>query len=223
MNFAYKGIAIRLNQGEGGVAAGSAFVLFDHDLLRLTGFWTGEGFIDYEDILLNDQHNISPRTVGTIQFENPITPGWANPETGDFKDPRFVAVDGRPFGPLPRAWAHYKGLYHHGDRVVIKYTVADAEVLETYDLENEEDPPVISRTLNITAASTALRMRIVPANVAVTLMGEDAELAEEGGFKVLNVPAHTPVKVKIWMSGFTAFGLSNVPIRRRHMASPAPE
>ncbi len=207
VNFAYKGIAIRLNQGKGGVAAGSAFVLFDHDLLRLTGFWTGEGFIDYEDILLNDQHNIFPRTVGTIQFENPITPGWANPETGGFKDPRFVAVDGRPFGPLPRAWAHYKGLYHHGDRVVIKYTVADAEVLETYDLENEEDPPVISRTLNITAASTALRMRIAPANVAVELIGEDAELAEEGGFKVLNVPANTPVKVKIWMSAEEHVGL----------------
>jgi len=210
VNFAYKGIAIRLDHGKGGVAAGNAFVLFDHDLLRLTGFWTGEGFIDYEDILLNDQHNIFPRTVGTIQFENPITPGWANPETGDFKDPRFVAVDGRRFGPLPKAWAHYKGLYYHGDRVVIKYTVADAEVLETYDLENEEDPPVISRTLNITAASTALRMRIVPANVAVTLMGEDAELAEEGGFKVLNVPAHTPVKVKIWMSAQEQVGLEQL-------------
>jgi cytochrome c5 len=39
VNFAYKGIAIRLDKGEGGVAAGKAFVLFDHDLLRLTGRW----------------------------------------------------------------------------------------------------------------------------------------------------------------------------------------
>ena len=104
LNFAYKGIAIRLNEGAGGVAAGNAFALFDHDLLRFTGFWTGEGFINYRDILLNDEHNIYPRTVGKLQVENPITPGWANPETGSFKDPRFVAVDGRPFGPLPRAW-----------------------------------------------------------------------------------------------------------------------
>ena len=199
-NFAYKGIAIRLNPGEGGVAAGSAFVLFDHDLLRLTGFWTGQGFMDYEDILLDDQHNVFPRTVGTIQFENPITPGWANPETGDFKDPRFVAVDGRSFGPLPRAWAHYKGLYYHGNRVVITYTVADAEVLETYDLESDADPPVVSRTLNSTAASMALTMRIAPANVAVELIGNDVESAEEGGFKVLKIPANTPFNVKIWMS-----------------------
>ena len=200
LNFAYKGIAIRLDRGEGGVAAGKAFVLFDHDLLRLTGFWTGEGFIDYEGILLDDQHNVFPRTVGTIQVENPITPGWANPETGDFKDPRFVAVDGRPFGPLPRDWAHYKGLYYHGNRVVIKYTVAAAEVLETYDLEREADPPVVSRTLTITAASTALTMRIAPASVAVAVVGDEVELAEEGGFKVLKVPANTPVRAKVWMS-----------------------
>ena len=87
VNFAYKGIAIRLDEGEGGVAAGEAFVLFDHDLLRFTGFWTGEGFIDYEDILLDDQHNVFPRTVGKVQFENPITPGWANPVSGSFRDP----------------------------------------------------------------------------------------------------------------------------------------
>ena len=200
VNFAYKGIAIRLDEGEGGVAAGKAFVLFDHDLLRFTGFWTGEGFIDYQDILLNDRHNIFPRTVGTIEFENPITPGWANPETGDFEDPRFVAVDGRRFGPLPKAWAHYKGLYHHGHRVVLKYTVADAEVLETYDLESDGPYPIISRTLNITAASTSLRMRIAPADVAVYLVGQDVQLVKENGFNVMIVPANTSVRAKLWMS-----------------------
>jgi len=199
VNFAYKGIAIRLNEGPGGVAAGNAFVLFDHDLLRLTGFWTGDGFIDYEDILLNDRHNIFPRTVGKVEFENPITPGWANPATGDFADPRFVAVDGRPFGPLPRSWAHYKGLYHYGDRVVIKYTVGEAEILESYDLENEGLFPTVSRTLNVTAASTELRMRIAPSSVAVELTG-GGDMTVEDGFHVLSIPPHQPVNVKLWMS-----------------------
>lgn len=217
VNFAYKGIAIRLDEGSGGVAAGSAFVLFDHDLLRLTGFWTGEGFIDYEGILLNDRHNIFPRTVGTIQFENPITPGWANPETADFEDPRFVAVDGRPFGPLPRTWAHYKGLYYHGNRVVIKYSVGDAEVLETYDLEEESASPIISRTLNITAASTALTMRIAPSHVAVAMVGEGATLASEEGYRVLKVPADTPMRVKIWISN----GAQNA-VEELAMQSPPP-
>jgi len=205
VNFAYKGIAIRLDKGAGGVAAGKAFVLFDHDLLRLTGFWTGNGFIDYEDILLNDRHNIFPRTVGKIEFENPVAPGWANPVTNRFDDPRVLAVDGRRFGPLPRKWAHYKGLYHHGDRVIIKYTVADAEVLESYDLvspglEREGSSPIISRTLNVSRASTELRMRIAPVSVAVQLIGQDARLDEDDGFTLLVIPPETKITVNLLMS-----------------------
>ena len=200
VNFAYKGIAMRLDAGDGGVAAGQAFALFDHDLLRLTGLWTGAGFIDYEGILLNDRHNIYPRTVGQIQVENPITPGWANPATGGFEDPRFAAVDGRPFGPLPRDWAHYKGLYVHGPRVVIAYTVGDAEVLESYDLERDAAPAVFSRTLNVTAASTPLQMRIAPTGTAVTAVGEGARVTQADGFHVLDIPAGTPVRVKLWLS-----------------------
>ncbi|BCS30924.1 cytochrome CBB3 [Luteitalea sp. TBR-22] len=200
VNFAYKGIAIRLDDGPGGVAAGTAFVLFDHDLMRLTGFWTGAGFIDYEGILLNDRHNIYPRTVGTIRIENPITPGWANPATGDFADPRFVAVDGRPFGPLPRQWAHYTGLYRHGSRVVIAYTVGDAAVLESYDLQRGGDAPIVSRTLDIASSSTPLTMRVAPAGAAVHLAGHGATLAQESGFHVLKVPAGTPAHVALWMA-----------------------
>ena len=200
LNFAYKGIAIRLDKGEGGVAAGNAFALFDHDLLRFTGFWTGEGFIDWEDILLDDQHNIFPRTVGEVQFENPIGPGWANPETDSFEDPRFVAVDGRPFGPLPREWAHYKGLYYHGDKVVIKYTVGDAEVLESYDLEREGKAPVMSRTLNISPSSVPLRMRIAPTNVEIIAVGGDAPMRKRDTFYELHVPANTAVKSKIFIA-----------------------
>ena len=200
LNFAYKGIAMRLDEGEGGVAAGNAFVLFDHDLLRFTGFWTGDGFIDYEDILLNDQHNVFPRTVGTIQFENPITPGWANPATGGYEDPRFVAVDGRPFGPLPREWAHYKGLYYHGDRVVVKYTVGEAEVLETYDLERDGASPIISRTLNVDASPAALKMRVAPVDVSVEMAGSGGELAVAGGFHELRIPANTAARIRLFMT-----------------------
>lgn len=200
LNFAYKGIAMRLDPGEGGVAAGNAFALFDHDLLRFTGFWTGNGFIDYEDILLDDQHNVFPRTVGEIQVENPITPGWANPVTGNFEDPRFVAVDGRPFGPLPREWAHYKGLYYHGDRVIIKYTVAGSEVLETYDLEIAGEQPVFSRTLNVEPASVARKMRVTPTDVTVRLTGQGASMHVEDGFYVMEVLADTRADVKLWIT-----------------------
>ena len=199
-NFAYKGIAIRLDEGDGGVAAGNAFALFDHDLLRFTGFWTGKGFVDWRDILMNDEHNIYPRTVGKIQVENQITPGWANPVTGGFEDPRFVAVDGRPFGPLPREWAHYKGLYYHGRNVVIKYTVDEAIVHEMYSLVEDSETPIIARTLNITSSRKPLTMRILPTSAAVSLSGNGVQLAKEDGYHVMKVAASTDIKVKIWMS-----------------------
>ncbi|MEX2231755.1 MAG: cytochrome c, partial [Cyclobacteriaceae bacterium] len=135
-NYAYKGIAVRVDDGPGGVAAGNAWMMFDHDVLRVAGAWTGEdGFIDWEGILFNGKHNISPRTAGEIHFENPVAPGWANPETGTFEDFRLMARDKRRFGPLPRKWAHYKGLYQYKDRVVISYTVGNAKVLEVFGME----------------------------------------------------------------------------------------
>ena len=101
-NFAYKGIAIRLDKGEGGVSKGKAWMIFDHDLMRVAGGWTGDGFIDWDGILLNDRHETYPRTIGKLHFETAVGPGWANPETGTFEDPRFTARDGRKFGPLPK-------------------------------------------------------------------------------------------------------------------------
>ncbi|MEM7626276.1 MAG: DUF6797 domain-containing protein [Planctomycetota bacterium] len=187
VNFAYKGIAMRLDPGEGGVAAGNTFAMFDHDLLRFVGAWTGEGFIDWEDILLDDQHNVYPRTVGKRQFANPVTPGWANPKNGSFEDPRFFGSDGRQYGPLPQAWAHYQGLYRYEDRVVIAYTVGNAEVLETYDLIEAGETPIISRTLNLRLVRQKLTLRVAPAGTSVVVKGEGVSLATEDGYVVARI------------------------------------
>ena len=196
-NFAYKGIAIRLDQGAGGVAAGKAWMLFDHDLMRVAGAWTGEGFIDWEAILFNGKHNISPRTVGDLHFSNPVAPAWANPSTGKFDDPRFQARDKRRFGPLPREWAHYKGLYQYKDRVIISYTVGDAKILETFGLEIAENLPVFTRTLTISPPAKPLKMRIAPSGTSIALVGEGVVLKDQGGFIVMEVASSKPVKIKL--------------------------
>ena len=196
-NFAYKGIAIRLDEGKGGVAAGKAWMIFDHDLMRVAGAWTGNGFIDWEGILLNGNHNISPRIVGDLHFSNPVEPGWANPMNGSFQDPRFQAVDHRRFGPLPRSWAQYKGLYHYKDKVVISYSVGNTMVLEKPGIEGNAENPVFTRTLNISPSATALKMRIAKLNTNVAIVGHDISLQKEHGYFVLNVPQSKSIKVKI--------------------------
>ncbi len=197
MNFAYKGHAIRLDEGEGGVAKGNAWVLFDQDLMRVAGVWTGEGFIDWAAILMNERHNISPRTVGDVHYENPVAPGWANPKTGTWDDPRFQAVDGRKFGPLPKEWTHYKGQYRYENKVVLSYTVGNAQVLESFGVENET---CFTRTLNIIGGDTPLNMRVAPSTTSVSYIGNDVAVKKEGGFYVMKVSANKEVKVKLFVS-----------------------
>ena len=137
-NFAYKGIAVRLDDGPGGVAAGSHWLAFDHDTMRIAGAWSGSGFIDWEGILFNGHHVVTPRTVGDLHFANPAGPRLGASGRADHSTMlRLRGKDGRAYGPLPRDWAKYKGIYKHGDRVVVSYRVGDADVLETHSVEFE--------------------------------------------------------------------------------------
>ncbi|WP_235298693.1 DUF6797 domain-containing protein [Portibacter marinus] len=185
-NFAYKGIAVRLDEGDGGVAKGNAFMIFDHDLMRVAGGWTGDGFIDWKAILLNDEHETYPRTVGKLHFETPVGPGWANPANGSFEDPRFTARDGRQFGPLPRSWADYQGLYYYEGKAIISYKVGSANALETFGVVKEKEETIFTRTINISGGAGKLQMRVAPIGSKVILSG-DGELKEVGGFTLLDL------------------------------------
>jgi len=199
-NFAYKGIAVRLDEGSGGIASGSSWMIFDHDLMRIAGAWTGKGFIDWEAILFNGQHNISPRTIGNLHFSNPVGPGWANPATGSFADDRFQASDKRRFGPLARSWTQYKGLYRYKNAAIISYTVGNASVLEKLGVEGKSDAPVFTRTLNISSSTMPLKMRVAPTSAMVSLVGEAGTLKKDKGFFVLEIPASKAVMIKLLIS-----------------------
>ena len=148
-NFAYKGIAVRLDVGPGGVSRGRYWSVFDHDTMRLAGSWSGDGFIDWNGINFNGRHEIHPKIVGLVELANPIGPGWANPATGSFSDPRLRGRDGRPYGPLPRSWSHFRGQYRHGDRIILSYTVGNTEILEMQGVETGSSSPVFTRTFAI--------------------------------------------------------------------------
>ena len=198
-NFAYKGIAVRLDNGPGGVSRGRHWMLFDHDTLRVAAAWSGEGFIDWKGINFDGQHQVHPRVVGNVRFANPVGPGWADPETGTFDDPRLKGRDGKPYGPLPRSWARYKGMYHYGNQVILSYTVGATQVLEmpAYELAPGEKV-VFTRTLNVGKSPRDLLLRVAPTGVGVALIGRGATLEREAGFTRLRIPAKaTPLAVKL--------------------------
>lgn len=161
-NFAYKGIAVRLDPGPGGVARGRQWMIFDHDTLRVAAAWTGRGFIDWQGIHFDGRHGAHPHVVGDVQLANPTGPGWANPATGKFDDDqRVIGRDGRRYGPLPRNWGRYRGLYHQGDQAIIAYEVADAAILESPRAAPLAEPSVaFGRALRIGPRQRELLMLV---------------------------------------------------------------
>ncbi|MBI2947126.1 MAG: cytochrome C oxidase Cbb3 [Verrucomicrobia bacterium] len=147
-NIANKGIAIRLDPGPGGVSQGREFMLFETDTLRYAAGWTGPEFIDWKNIAFNGQHEVHASIRGNVAFSNPDAPGWASSD-GGFEDRRLVGRDGNRYGPMPREWGRWKGLYVHGDRVVLSYTIGGTPVLESPGAEGPDSNRALTRILNI--------------------------------------------------------------------------
>ena len=106
-------------------------MLFDHDTLRVAAAWSGEGFIDWNGINFNGRHQVHPRVVGHGPLRQPGRPRLGRTRRRAASTTRgSTGRDGKPYGPLPRAWAQYRGLYHYGDQVILSYTVGEATVLE---------------------------------------------------------------------------------------------
>ena len=159
LNIAYKGVAVRLDEGAGGIARGEQWMIFDTDTMRMAAAWhtrpveNANRFIDWRDIQLNGEHGIHPKIVGEIVLSNSCGPGWANPYSGTFNDDqRVIGRDGRRYGPLPRRWSRFRGMYHHGAKVVFAYTVGNTNILESpgcLTRDTETSPRTYLRTLNV--------------------------------------------------------------------------
>ncbi len=191
-NFAYKGIAIRLDPGPGGVAAGHAWMVYDHDTMRVAAAYSGPGFIDWKGVAFDGSHGTCPSIVGERAWVNPQGPGWAEPQHGGWEDTRLRGTDGRPYGPLPRAWVHYRGLYLHERSVVVAYSVGAVEILEAPGLAGTDlGATVFTRTLELSPHTMALTLRLAPEaeHLAWRVQGSSTvRVFTEDGFLVARFP-----------------------------------
>ena len=190
-NFAYKAIAVRLDHGPGGVSRGNAWMTFDHDTMRVATAWTkpigASSFIDWQGIHFNGRHNIHPRVSGQVHLSNPTGPGWANPQTGSFDDPRLVGRDGRKYGPLPNEWATLRGIYSHGPDTIIDYTIGETKIQESPALLTadqalaEGDAPTFARLMNIGPRKREMKLQVA------MLPRDDMQLRRMGDAVVADV------------------------------------
>lgn len=169
LNIAYKGIAMRLDPGPGGVARGNQWMIFDTDTMRWAAGWTmdpeqpQERFIDWRDIQFNGEHGVHPRIVGKTIFTNAVGPGWSHPTDGSWTDDRRVqGRDRRRYGPLPKDWAQFHGTFAHGARTIVSYSIGDTKILESPTLWTDptSGDPILVRILNIEPHASKLALRI---------------------------------------------------------------
>lgn len=144
-NTAQKGIMIRLDQGTGGVTKGNTWILYDHDTMRIATAYQGD-FVNWRSIAFDGSHGTHLSITGKPIITNTNSPAWRNPETKDWKDLRVIGRDGRRYGPLPKSWIHYKGLYKNGNNIILSYTVGKTHIKEKASLINKN---IITRQLQI--------------------------------------------------------------------------
>jgi hypothetical protein len=225
-NVTHRGVAIPFDLPEQpgetapkGGKAGKGGVIFDTELLRYSNVWTG-GFIKFDGVAFNGGHGANPGPLGTMLFSTKVGPGWAR--GGDLKDPRDK-IKNIAYGPLPRDWGRYKGLYRSDAGVIFKYTVGTTEVLDMPELLEKDGHRFFVRSLTLQPTAQPLDMVVTDVDgasgarggaksvvlqrgngeVAVWLQGgpEGASFAADNGRVVLKLPVTKEVvsfRVVLW-------------------------
>lgn len=142
----YKATAIKL--GDTGDA-----VVFDRCTLRVAAGWTG-GWLNHSDRRFGLLNTPTPR--GKLLFAT------AAPQPQP--DPRDLAPAAPPkrwTAPVPAALGKYRGLYVHGDRVVLSYRTGDTDVLEAFT-GTVGRGPAITRNLRVGPSAAPLRLAVPP-------------------------------------------------------------
>ena len=161
-NIANKGIVIRLDRGSGGVAAGHEFMIFDTDSLRMAAAWSGSGCLDWQNVAFDGQHGKHCSIAGDALFRTRDEPGWGDAQQR-FEDKRLVGRDGHRYGPLPRDWARWRGLYRYEDRVVLAYDVGEVAVLESPTAISVGQQRVLVRTLQLPTRERPMTLQVAHA------------------------------------------------------------
>ena len=194
-NIVQKGIAIRLDDGPGGVSKGRAWMVYDHDTMSLATATTGD-FVDWKGIAFDGSHGSHTSLTGEAQFINPIGPGWS---TDGFEDTRPLGKEQKPYGPV--AGMKFEGMHLYGNKVILAASIQGTKVLEMPDWLDHGATPVFIRMVNVAASKTPLRLRVAPDSVSVVLSG-DGSLSKEAGFWIATLPGGSKTRFSISRANF---------------------
>ena len=209
-NIAQKGIAVGLDGGSGGVSKGQSWLIYDEDTMRVAAAYQGE-FVDWRGIAFDGSHGTHTSIKGDAVLITPDQPAWRDPSSGDWGDQRIIGRDGRRFGPLPRSWVKYLGLFQNDDRAVIHYRVGDREIHELPGYVEYGKGSVYTRTFRISPGKDDLVSRLdhEKSELSFDLKGTNlASIVKEEGFICLKIKSSK--KPQLFVLGFSSSDESTV-------------
>ncbi|HET6249342.1 MAG TPA: DUF6797 domain-containing protein [Tepidisphaeraceae bacterium] len=202
-NMTYKGVAVKLGKVKVGDEEQDASMCFDTQLCRVSAGWTG-GFLHLKNVAFTGDHGPCPTVAGDVKFGTRNAIVWAQKD-GSFTDPR-IALDGEPFGGMPRDYLHYKGLYRHGDQVIFSYSVNGMDVLDLPGVKQFTKGAGFTRTFSVGASDVT--QTLIVADV-------DGDQLIAVGSEKSGVITHGPDTLIIYSAGqvagtkFTAADITN--------------
>lgn len=141
---------------------------FDTDTLRMAAAWSAldkdENFINWRGIQFNGEHQIPSANCGSHRLRQPHRSGSGQPRGRLLprRSARCWGVTAGSMVPCLCDWGKFRGLYHHGQQVVLSYTIGGTEILELPGLsaESPQEPPLFVRTFNIGPRERDLRLQV---------------------------------------------------------------
>jgi hypothetical protein len=194
-----KAVAVRLKEWTApGTVSPVGGVLFDTDTCTTVAGWsTSTGwkpskaaYVEFSKDWTSVRDARSVKLTGTQVFGTKGGPGWAKPGAGGgeaWKDPRPAG-----FGPLPRDWVKYRGLYRAGDEVVFSYSVGQRDVLEAFAYDCLEVQNVTVRVIEVGPGTQPLTLLVAER--------EGATAAVRGGFVTLDKPGGPESRLRVHAS-----------------------
>lgn len=166
----HKGIAVKVGP--------EATMVFDTDLLRVAGAWTG-GTLHW--LPARDGLEQWPTPDGHLHFLNTEKAGWST--SADLRDPRSrpEIKHAQRYGPIGGD-RRYEGLHVHDDEVVFFLSVSDAEILETFGFERVQNEPIFTRTINVSPTEENLTLLITSAPFGQATSLEQEMISSDAGY-----------------------------------------
>lgn len=184
-----KGLAVRV--GERGQAA----ICFDTARLRVSMAWTGE-FLEFGPRRFGLIR--LPAAAGELAFTTPKLAGWAldgrfQPSPEEITLPEVeqdYVQPGTSETRLAKEWAHYRGFYASGDRVVISYTIGKTLVWETPWYVESDSSAAFVRTFEVAPSAVPMQLWVGTSALQPVLDAEDGTLRLNSDQTILTIPAH---------------------------------